>query len=494
MINLLFFVMLPAPILFKIIISAVLAGFGLSIVGTFVVHMKITAVGFCMSHAAFAGAALGLLLDAYGSQFGATYMALIFTILIALLLGPLSNKTKLDSNIILGIVFSLMIALGFIFLSLMPTGVTGASSLSIIWGTLFGLTETEALVLTFLNISLIVLIILFFKEFIAIMLNKKLALTAGINVKFFEFLILFATAIAVSFSLKIVGAFLVYAMIVNPTSTVYQFVYDTKKLFILSPIIGVFTILGGIFLSLFADFPVASSIIIFSSIIFAISVILSPKRKKFKKKQKLKHATFQNKNQKEFFDSCAETWDETIFHDPKKLEKILSALDLKPGQKVLDVGSGTGVMIPYIYNYVKESGSIVAIDFSEDMIMRSKRKHPIEKFPNLKFRVQDINKFSMKREYDAILCYSCFPHFNNKNHTIAHLTKGLKKKGKLMIAHSDSRETINNIHKNAKSKIISQDSLPTIEEISSLMERLGLNVIKTLDNNEMFYILGVNVS
>ena len=286
MINLLFFVMLPAPILFKIVISAVLAGFGLSIVGTFVVHMKITTVGFCMSHAAFAGAALGLLLNAYGSQLDATYMALIFTVLIALLLGPLSNKTKLDSNIILGIVFSLMIALGFIFLSLLPTGVTGASSLTIIWGSLFGLSEIEALILSILNISLIILIVLFFKEFIAIMMNKKLALTAGINVKFFEFLILFATAVAVSFSLKIVGAFLVYAMIVNPTSTVHQFVYDTKKLFILSPIIGVFTILGGIYLSLFADFPVASSIIVFSSIVFAIAVIISPKRRKSKKKNK----------------------------------------------------------------------------------------------------------------------------------------------------------------------------------------------------------------
>ena len=155
MINLLFFVMLPAPILFKIVMSAILAGFGLSIVGTFVVHMKITTVGFCMSHAAFAGAALGLLLNAYGSQLDATYMALIFTVIVAFLLGPLSNKTKLDSNIILGIVFSLMIALGFIFLSLLPTGVTGASSLTIIWGSLFGLSEIEALILNILNISLI---------------------------------------------------------------------------------------------------------------------------------------------------------------------------------------------------------------------------------------------------------------------------------------------------------------------------------------------------
>ena len=62
-----------------------------------------------------------------------------------------------------------------------------------------------------------------------------------------------------------------------------------------------------------------------------------------------------------------------------------------------------------------------------------------------------------------------------------------------MIAHSDSRETINNIHINAKSKIIHQDSLPTIEKISSLMEKSGLKVIETLDSNEMFYILGVYV-
>lgn len=63
-----------------------------------------------------------------------------------------------------------------------------------------------------------------------------------------------------------------------------------------------------------------------------------------------------------------------------------------------------------------------------------------------------------------------------------------------MISHSDSREIINNIHKNAKSKIINQDSLPAIEVISSWMERSGLKVIETLDNNDMFYILGVNVS
>lgn len=493
MIFLLFLVKLPAVILIKIIISAVLAGFALSLVGTFVVHMKITSVGFCMSHSAFAGAALGLLLEAYGSQIDPVYIALIFTVLVAFLLGPLSNKTKLDSNIILGILFSLMIALGFIFISLMPSGVTGARSLAIIWGSLFGLTEQELLVLIILNISLILLITLFFKEFISIMLNKKVALAAGINVKIFEFLILFATAIAVSFSINIVGAFLVYAMIVNPTSTVYQFVYDTKKLFIFSPIIGTMTILGGIFLSLWADFPVASSVIIFSSIIFAFSVFFSPKRRKPRKEKENKKLNKTDNNyQREFFNESAETWDKNVYHDPVKLEKIINALELRQGYKVLDVGSGTGVMIPYLYNKIKNSGIIVALDISEKMISIAEQKHPPSTFPNIKFIVQDINEFQLKNEYEVILCYSCFPHFSNQSYSIKKLVEGLKSEGKLMIAHSQSRKAINNIHKKSKT-IVSKDRLPTIKQISKMLINSSLEIVKSIDNDEMFFIIGKKI-
>ena len=491
MIFLLMFVILPVEILIKIILSAVLAGFGLSIVGTFVVHMKITSVGFAMSHAAFAGAALGLLLEAYGSQLDAVYTATIFTIIIALLLGPLSNKTNLDSNVILGIIFSLMIALGFIFISLMPSGVTNARSLSIIWGSIFGLTQSELITLIFLNITIIILIILFFKEFIAIMFNNKLALAAGIHVKFFEFLILFITAIVVSLSLKIVGAFLVYAMIVNPTSTAHQFIYDTKKLFLVSPLLGIFTILGGIFLSLYADFPIASSIIIFSSIVFALAAIFSPKRRKAKKKQNSKQQNEKKNKVREYFNDIAEIWDQIVIHDPDKLEYIIDALNLSRGQKVLDVGSGTGILIPYIYKYVKNEGRIVALDISDEMIAISRKKHPEQDFPNVKHVISDVEHFKTTEKFDAILCYSCFPHFSNKEKIINHLTKLLDNEGKLMIAHSESREKINEIHKNAKSESIKGDYLPTINEISEMMEKSGLTVNKFRDDEEMFFIIGM---
>ncbi|MFX1313088.1 MAG: iron chelate uptake ABC transporter family permease subunit [Promethearchaeota archaeon] len=483
----LFFIILPAKLMITIIISAILAGFALSLVGTFVVHMKITSVGFCMSHAAFAGAALGLLLESYGSQFDPIYMAAIFAILIAILLGPLSDKTKLDSNIILGILFSLMIGLGFIFISLIPEGVTGARSLAIIWGSLFGLTGQELVVLIILNISLILLIIIFFKEFCSIMLNRKIALAAGINVKFFKFLILLATAIAVSFSINIVGAFLVYAMIVNPTSTVHQFVYDTKKLFIYSPIIGSLTILGGIVLSLWADFPISSSIIVFSSVIFAISVLISPKHRKRQNKG-MDHEA-KNNNIKEFFDERAESWDDYVNHDPAKLEKIIYVLELKEDSKILDVGSGTGIMIPYLYNRLKENGSVVALDISEKMISIAKEKYQNE-FPNVEFVVQDVNNIKMKNEFDIILCYSCFPHFLEQNRTIKKLAKALKVGGKLMIAHSESRKKINSIHKNVNA-IVSKDRLPRMKKLIEMMKQEKMKITRTLDNKNMFYVLGI---
>jgi ABC-type Mn2+/Zn2+ transport system permease subunit/ubiquinone/menaquinone biosynthesis C-methylase UbiE len=472
-----FFVVLPERILIKIIISAVLAGLALSLVGTFVVHMNITSVGFAMSHAAFAGAALGLLLESYGSQFNPVYMATIFTILVAFLLGPLSEKTKLDSNIILGILFSLMIALGFIFISLMPEGVTSASSMGIIWGSLFGLSEQELIILIILNISVILFIIIFFKELMGIMLNQKMAKAAGIPVAFFKFLILLATAIAVSFSINIVGAFLVYAMIVNPTSTVYQYVYDTKKLFIFSPIVGVGTILGGVYLSLWMDFPIASSIIIFSSAIFALSVLISPKHRKVEKQNTREDSNGGSIEKiKHYFNSKAENWDDEVNHDPDKLKEIIRVFDLEEGSKVLDVGTGTGVMIPYLLQEVKKNGKIVAIDVSEKMVAIAKERY--DENHNIEFIVGDVNKLQLENEFDAILCYSCFPHFLDQDYTLEKLYEQLKEGGKLMIVHSQSRDFINNLHRNIKG-IVSDDRLPPMEELRKMVKETKLEVLGT---------------
>jgi ubiquinone/menaquinone biosynthesis C-methylase UbiE len=190
---------------------------------------------------------------------------------------------------------------------------------------------------------------------------------------------------------------------------------------------------------------------------------------------------------KEFFDEMAHRWDETVHHDPAKLELFFEAIQIKKGQTVLDVGTGTGVLIPYIYRYTGDKGKIRAIDLSSGMLQRAKEKYS---FQNVEYIQGDVMDLSMEDyKHDAILCYSVFPHFLDQQATVSHLAKGLNHGGKLVICHSQSRDAINNLHRDAGENV-KKDHLPPMDDIAAMMEQSGLKIKERIDNENMFFILG----
>jgi len=266
---------IPWLFLLPSLLGAILAGFVCSSMGTFVVRMNLSSIGYCMSHAAFAGAAFGILFD-----IEPMLSAVLFAFATAFILGPLSEKAKLESNVIIGFLFSVMIALGFIFLYAEPGEAATGKALSILWGSLFSITYNDVLLLFVLAFALSLVIIIFYKELLSVLFHRKLAEASGINTKFFYSLVLFFTGFAVALSLKLVGGLLVFALIVNPTSTAYQFSYDFKKILLLSPLIGITSCLVGFWVSYLVDFPVGASIVIVSAVFFAVALIFSPKRRR----------------------------------------------------------------------------------------------------------------------------------------------------------------------------------------------------------------------
>ncbi len=267
----------PLALLITSILGAVLAGFACSTMGVFVVRMNLASIGYLMSHAAFAGAAFGLMIS-----IDPTIGAIIFSFGTALILGPLAEKARLQSNIVIGFLFSFMIALAFIFLNFIPGHAASAKALRILWGSILSVSYNDLLLLALLSFILVIFVIVFYKELLATMFHRKLAESSGVNTKLYYFAVLFFTGIAVSLSLRIVGGLLVFALIINPTSTAYQFFYDFKKILIFSPLIGVISCLVGFWLSLISDFPIGASIVIISAIFFTIAIAVSPKRKKSK--------------------------------------------------------------------------------------------------------------------------------------------------------------------------------------------------------------------
>lgn len=264
-----------SAIFLSTLLGAVLAGAACGLMGAFVVRMNLSSLGFTMSHAAFAGAALGLVLG-----WNPLILAILFSMAVAGALGPVAERAKLEANVIIGITFPLTMALGLIFLRFVPGTAMSSQALGLLWGSILGVSRTELSQLLVLAAVMTVLIGLFSKEFLAILLDMRLARESGINPRPFYYLILFLTGLTVSLSLKLIGGLLVFALMINPASTAFQFFSDMRRIILFAPLIGAASAILGLVASFGLDLPVGSSIALVSTLLFGIAVTLSPKRRR----------------------------------------------------------------------------------------------------------------------------------------------------------------------------------------------------------------------
>jgi len=262
-------------LLFTSMLAVILAGFVCSTAGVFVVRMNLTALGFTMSHAAFAGAAF-----AVWQGFNPTLGALLFAVVTALILGPVAEKARLKAEVMLGFLFSLLMALGFLFLSFAPGDAASSVALSIIWGSIFTVSTADALALAVLAVIVLLFTVGFHKEIMATLFNRKMAEATGVHTRAIYYSVLFLTGLAVAFSLELVGGLLVFALIINPASTAYQFSNDMKQIIWMSPVIGIITSMAGFAVSWVTDLPTGSTIIIVSATTLAVAIAVSPKRRR----------------------------------------------------------------------------------------------------------------------------------------------------------------------------------------------------------------------
>ena len=191
---------------------------------------------------------------------------------------------------------------------------------------------------------------------------------------------------------------------------------------------------------------------------------------------------------REFFNSMAEKWDSSVKHDDAKIRRILDIAGIGPGSAILDAGTGTGVMVPYLRSLAGKSGRIVAVDISEKMINVARRKYSFE---NVEFIVADMLEAGLPENYfDCVMCYSVFPHFPDKKAAVARLARCLKKGGKLVVCHSQSRDAINKLHMDAP-EAVKSDRLPDVRTIERFFTEAGLKSAALIDNDEMFVAVGI---
>jgi manganese/iron transport system permease protein len=254
------------------ILSAFLGGIACGTIGVFVVLMHMPFIGVCMSHAAFAGALLGLWLG-----FNPLLGAFAFSLLSAAIIGPLADRGELSPETSVGVIFSLMLGLAFLFMGLMPGTKSGA--LELLWGSILTNTRGDIIFLGIVTVVVVGLVFIFYKEIQATIFHRDMALSVGVPATLFLYGILFLTGATITASLQSIGGLLIFSLILNPAAAAYQLTYSMKRMFLLSAGFGVLSGWVGLLLSYLFNIPSGATIVVTSSVIFMLAAIFSPKRK-----------------------------------------------------------------------------------------------------------------------------------------------------------------------------------------------------------------------
>jgi len=229
-------------------------------------------IGVAMSHAAFAGALLGLWLG-----FNPILGAFIFCLGAAAVIGPLADRGQISPETSLGVIFSLMLGIAFLFIGILPN--TRSAALDLLWGSILANTGNDIIVLGVVTVLVIAIVIIFYKEIQATVFQRDIARAVGIPATLVLYGILFLTGATITASFSSIGGLLIFSLILNPAAAANQLTYSMKRMFLLSAGFGVLSCWVGLLLSYLFDIPSGATIVITSSVIFMLAVLFSPKRK-----------------------------------------------------------------------------------------------------------------------------------------------------------------------------------------------------------------------
>ena len=200
------------------------------------------------------------------------------------------------------------------------------------------------------------------------------------------------------------------------------------------------------------------------------------------------------RTRKQYFDDHAERWLDMWYKDPatgrydkheKDFKRLFSLLPMKPGDRVLDAGCGTGVLVPFVLERITSTGILYELDFSEKMIEANRGLHVQE---NIRFIVSDAESAPLEEvSCDVVICFSCFPHFHEKEKAMRALSRILKPHGAFAVSHFKSSEGINKHHGSCHA--VMHDHLPEEAAMRALFQKVDLNIEVFIDEPGFYCII-----
>ena len=252
----------------KALLVAVLSALVCGVVGAHVVLRGMAFIGDAVAHAVFPGLAI-----AFALQTSVVLGGAVAGVVVAVLIAVFSQRRRIKEDTIIGIFFAAAFAAGLVIISKVQ-GYT-ASLTSFLFGSITGVATEDIVLVAVVGTFVILLLLAFHKELVAVSLDRETAAAQNIRVFALDLLLYLAVTAAVVMSVRTVGNILVLALLVTPAATARLLTDRLPVMMALSAGIGALSSLLGVYLSWAFDVPTGATVVLVATVFFLLAFLVS---------------------------------------------------------------------------------------------------------------------------------------------------------------------------------------------------------------------------
>ena len=249
---------------------AIVAGVGVALVagplGCYIVWRRLAYLGDTLSHAGLLGIALALLF-----QINITLSIFLVSVFVSLALIFMQRRMTLSSDALLGLLAHSTLAFGMVALSFMTW--VRVDLMGFLFGDILAVTTFDIAIIWGGGLCVLIVLMTFWKSLFAATVNLELARAEGMKPEQANIIFMLLLAAVIAITMKIVGVLLITSMLIFPAAIARRFASGPEQMAILSAIIGIIAVFGGLFASLQWDTPAGPSIVAAASVFFVLTAL-----------------------------------------------------------------------------------------------------------------------------------------------------------------------------------------------------------------------------
>ncbi|QIB68958.1 metal ABC transporter permease [Aminipila butyrica] len=243
--------------------AGVLSSIVCGIIGVIIVEKKLVMMSGGIAHTSYGGVGLGYLLG-----FEPILGAFGFAVGAALGIGFIKRRGGARSDVIIAMLWSLGMALGILFISLMkgyPPDLT-----SYLFGNILSVTKSDLYLMMGLTFVVVLLVAVLFNDWKAYLFDEEFASIIGIRTALLEYVLLVLTAMTVVVLIRVVGIILVLSLLTAPAAVAESFSQKLKGRMIYATIFGIFFCGAGLWISYVTNIASGAAIVILSVLCYLL--------------------------------------------------------------------------------------------------------------------------------------------------------------------------------------------------------------------------------